>query len=380
MDQISTGHLQRIDNLRGVAIAAVILVHFYGVAFGFDQPEYSGLWIEFTARSRSWWLLFPLSFGWTGVSLFFVISGYVIHRSYILDRHFRWSAYASRRFWRIFPAYLVALIGTTLWLGVPLVSKDFLLHLFLLHNLTNATFFGSINGAFWSLAAECQLYALYPLALFARSRFGVLGMLVFGCIASAFWTVSAYVWADLPPETWAIWSSPIALWPDWLLGAVLAEQHQGRKRLFKNPTGWVLGSGALVIIGSFSRLTLPLVFSLASLASAALMDASLTSKRSWDLSPVIRPLGLLGICSYSVYLIHGPFLAPFVSALSASGVGHPAIQVAIGYPVFVVLIFGVGWVNYSLIEKGGQQIGKSVRARIRVLRGRETARLPTPPS
>jgi peptidoglycan/LPS O-acetylase OafA/YrhL len=362
MDRISSGHLRRIDNLRGIAIAAVILFHFYGASFGVDHPKYTGFWIEIQGRSHSWWLLYPLGFGWTGVALFFVISGYVIHRSYLLDRCFTWSAYASRRFWRIFPTYFVVVSGFTLWQGVPFASKDFVLHVLLLHNLTNATFF-SINPSFWSLAVECQLYALYPLALVVWRRFGVSGMLGFGCVASAFWTVGAYIWADLPWPQWAAWASPIALWPGWLLGAAVAEYHQAGKRLFKHPVPWALGSGALLIIASCSRLTLPLGSSLASVASAALVDAYLTSEKLWDRSSIIKPLGLFGICSYSVYLVHQPLLGQFIYALSAMGVGHhPALQIAIGCPLFFFLIFGLGWVLYALIEKGGQQIGKSVRA------------------
>src|ERR1700687_2510585 len=156
--QASSGHLERIDILRGIAIAAVILCHFYGaVSSGQDYLAYTKFWFDVYARPPSWWLLYPLSFGWTGVALFFVVSGYVIHLSFLRDRHFSWRKYASRRFWRIYPAYAVALIGFALWFSVPFWSREFILHAILLHNATDATFFGSINGSFWSLAVECQL-------------------------------------------------------------------------------------------------------------------------------------------------------------------------------------------------------------------------------
>ena len=354
MDVVSSGHLKRIDTLRGVAIAAVILYHFYGAAFGTALPAYQGLWIDVHDRSGSWWLLHPLGFGWTGVALFFVISGYVIHRSYLLDPHFTWSGYASRRFWRIYPAYFVVLVGVALWWGKPLISRDFVLHALLLHNVSD-TFFYSINVSFWSLAVECQLYALYPLALLVRSRFGVRGMLTAGCIAAAFWTIGAYAWAELPPP-WATWSSPIALWPDWLLGAALAEYHRSRRRLFQNPLPWALASGALCVAGSFSRLTLPLVFSLASVTSAVLVEAYLASKGSWDRR--LKPLGWLGLCSYSVYLCHEPLLVTFLSILSALDIRHPALQIVVGAPVFLVMIFGIGWMLYVFVEKGAAQLAR----------------------
>jgi peptidoglycan/LPS O-acetylase OafA/YrhL len=363
MHQISSGHLQRIDNLRGVAIAAVVLFHFH-YAIHFHEPQYHGFWFDFHGHSALWWLLYPLSFGGNGVALFFVISGYVIHRSYLLDRRFNWSAYASRRFWRIFPTYFLVLACFSFGLSVSLASKDFILHALLVHNLTDDTFFGSINPSFWSLAVECQLYAMYPLALFLRTRFGVRGMLTFGCIASAFWTIGAYTWVDLSASS--TWLSPIALWPDWLLGAAIAEYHLAEKCLFKHPFGWALCSGILLILSSWSRLTSPLGFSLASLASAALVDVHLTSKKSWADHSMIRRLGLLGICSYSVYLIHQPLILPFISALSELGVvglEHPTMQIVIGCPLFFILIFGLGWVLYVLVEKRGQQLGKLMAQR-----------------
>jgi peptidoglycan/LPS O-acetylase OafA/YrhL len=364
VENIAFGHLRRIDTLRGVAIASVIVFHLYGTAFGYDHPGYNGLWIDFHSRSGSWWLLYPLGFGWVGVCLFFVISGYVIHRSYLLDKHFSWSRYTARRFWRIYPTYIVVLVGFTLWLRISPASSDFVLHSLLIQNFKNSTFF-SINGSLWSLAVECQLYAIYPVALWARNRFALGGMLISGSIASAIWMVAAYSSIDLPPTTWNVWLSPIALWPSWLLGSVLAEYHLSRRRLFSNPLWWALAAGILLVIDSFSRLTLPLGFLLGSLVSAALLEVYVLSQKSlrddWP-----KPLAALGLCSYSVYLIHGPLISPFLSVLSFVSIRHPALQVAIGSPAFFALVFGAGWILYLVVEKGGIHIGKVMGQKIQV--------------
>jgi peptidoglycan/LPS O-acetylase OafA/YrhL len=366
--QVSPGHLQHIDILRGIAIAGVIMTHYRGAA-GYGPLAYTNFWFDVHKEPVTWWLFYPLIFGWTGVALFFVISGYVIHRSYLRDHHFTWRKYASRRFWRIYPPYAVALIGFALWLGVPFWSQDFTLHAMLLHNVKDATFFGSINSSFWSLAVECQLYALYPVALFMRRRAGLHGMLVFGCLASAIWTLGAYRWIDLPfsndVSPWSCaWSSPLLLWPSWLLGAVLAECHLSGRRLFSRWLTWAIAAATLCVLASCSRAALPLQFLLASLSWAAIVDAYLSSRN--QIGRWLKPLGLLGLFSYSAYLIHQPLTGPFVTILSHLGVSNGAAQIVMGMPLFFVLIFGFSWAMYLLIEQPSRYVSFVYRNPIKV--------------
>jgi peptidoglycan/LPS O-acetylase OafA/YrhL len=90
-------HNKGLDGLRGYAALAVLLYHVDSIH----------LW-----------------FGWTGVQIFFVLSGFLITgillNSREADNYF--SAFYARRFLRIFPAYyfllLVVLIGSMM-LGQP---------------------------------------------------------------------------------------------------------------------------------------------------------------------------------------------------------------------------------------------------------------------
>jgi peptidoglycan/LPS O-acetylase OafA/YrhL len=353
---IDDRHLIRIDVLRGVAILLVLVFHSYGAAFGRDHIDFGKL-IDGSLPHPGWpfLLLYLLRFGSVGVSLFFVISGYVIHRSYLRDSRFSWSSYASRRFWRIYPAYFLALLGFAVWMNV-VDTADFALHAGLGHNISANTYF-SINPSFWSLAVEVQLYALYPLAIFARRSWGAGGMLAVGLLASSVWRAAAFAhteWQGL--TTFHIWTSPIALWPDWLLGAYLAEQHASGRRVFRRPHLWACCGTVLYVLGEFVVPLRTMQFSLASLVAAVGLEAYL--HREASPGRLARYLAVVGICSYSLYLIHQPLMSNYASLLSWLGMSHPVAQVVFGFPVYVGVAILVAWAMYSTVERGGVRLSK----------------------
>ena len=287
----SSRHLVRIDVLRGVAIALVLLFHLLDSNFGTDLPGYRNYLLQLNGVTRSWWLFSPFAFGWVGVSLFFVISGYVIHRSYLLSEGFSWLSFAARRFCRIYPAYFVLLVLFAYYSHTPFVSKDFVYHVFLVHNLSQDTFFGSINGSFWSLAVECQLYALYPLAMIARRRWGWRVMLGISFVVATICLAIAYTSVSLPPENRTIWFSPLALWPTWLIGAAIAEQHIQGQQIFRSSRLWIVFMGALCVASYSVQLTYPLSFIFASFGWAAfLIPIVYGNQKSLDLSESPRSL------------------------------------------------------------------------------------------
>src|SRR5580700_9314628 len=105
-----SAHLPRLDAVRALAILSVFLYHSLGVVFYKDQLDFHGGWLDFrSAPSRLFLACYPLTFGWVGVSLFFVLSGFVIHYSFVgSGRPFRAGGFFVRRFWRIYPPYLLA--------------------------------------------------------------------------------------------------------------------------------------------------------------------------------------------------------------------------------------------------------------------------------
>lgn len=131
-----------VETWRGIASLLVLWVH-WGPVLG--------------------WPMGPMAFGFTGVDLFFVLSGFVFAPTVMAGRAPSLGAYAVRRFARIYPAYLAALALYALlaWhAGKPLLYLPE--HLLMAHMQSREmTFY--YNPVFWSLPSEVAFYALVPL-------------------------------------------------------------------------------------------------------------------------------------------------------------------------------------------------------------------------
>lgn len=163
-------YIDWMDELRGAAVLYVLAYHCLFWPFKITQLPWAQdggfrsleVPVEFLVLS-------PISLGWGGVAIFFVVSGFCIHLSYLRTPNYR--IFYWKRFWRIFPPYLIALL---LFLTSDIVRGQidlksqagfqFSTHFFLIHNFWKETHFG-VNPSFWSVAVEVQLYAVYPLLI-----------------------------------------------------------------------------------------------------------------------------------------------------------------------------------------------------------------------
>lgn len=106
----------------------------------------------------------PLTaFAFTGVDVFFVISGYVFAPHVLGHTEQALAPYALRRLLRIYPAYLVALALYAAWkwqAGAPLLYLGE--HLLMLHVQSREMAF-YYSPPFWSLPSEVAFYAVVPL-------------------------------------------------------------------------------------------------------------------------------------------------------------------------------------------------------------------------
>ena len=159
-------HKPELDGIRGIALLAVMLSH--------GGP----LIIRGGILSKI--LVYSMVPGWSGVELFFVLSGFLIAgillKTKSADNYF--SSFYARRFLRIFPIYYLAVTVALLVAGhnswwnaqLPPLLKTRIAYYFYLQNWPifwkNHVFIvGNAFGHFWSLAVEEQFYLICPLII-----------------------------------------------------------------------------------------------------------------------------------------------------------------------------------------------------------------------
>lgn len=151
------GTVWPVEALRGVAAWMVVYAHYW-------------------AGDNIAWPL--LRFSFTGVDLFFVLSGFVF-APYFSGKPLRTGAFALRRFFRIYPAYWLALLT---YFGIKLANGQALAYwwqhlLFAYLQSREMAFY--YNAAFWSLPSELEFYLLLPLlAWFCHKRAGAFAALL----------------------------------------------------------------------------------------------------------------------------------------------------------------------------------------------------------
>ena len=320
-----TSRLRSIDALRGIAALGVVFYH---------AIERGPQWLphnlfDYPVRA----LQFISSYGYIGVFLFFVISGFCIHLQWAkatatgVKPDIRFGPFWKRRLRRLYPPYVIAL---ALFLLVAFsygeikfthfFFYDIGMHLLMLHNLDPQTCY-TINGVFWTLAIEEQLYLAYFVLLFVRMRWGWRATILVCLGARAGWMLLSYLaWIKLGyglpvPE------GALSHWFTWALGAIGVELYFG---LIKLPR-WSrdLRLAALLVVGatmlSHYLYSIPkdtfakdagwfLVHPLWGLGFFILINRLVLAEQSWIRSTrvptVVSAFATLGIFSYSLYLTH----------------------------------------------------------------------------
>ncbi len=205
------GGLPRLDSLTGLRFFAAWLVlqhHFTNFAIIPGLDRFTG-------------------FGATGVTFFFVLSGFVLTWSFRASDtppRFYW-----RRFARIWPLHfvttLLALPVFYAWRDVPMDWTAVGLSILLLHAwVPTATTYFAGNPASWSLSCEMFFYALHPLFIRPAVRLGIVAL----GVAAVAVLVSLYVVADWSSvlservQGWLLYVSPLFRLGEFALGVGLA--------------------------------------------------------------------------------------------------------------------------------------------------------------
>jgi peptidoglycan/LPS O-acetylase OafA/YrhL len=284
-------YIPELQGLRGIAVLAVIFYHCH--------PRLVGTWIYG-----------PSLWGWAGVNLFFVLSGFLITSILLESRHkpryFR--NFYGRRVLRIWPVYVLVLVVVYLeapWfigptIGEAIRTAPWWAYLFFLQNLVHIALPPAL-GPTWSLAIEEQYYFLWaPLVRVLRRSWMLTAALLAAIVASPLIRHANFQW--MTPTNTLIHLDGIA----W--GSLLAV---GLHRLRLRRRTWIALGLAGLIGGWWAAATVAggtaWLDSALAVAFAGAMLASIAStgaRNPLNLALAHGPLAYFGRISYGMYMIH----------------------------------------------------------------------------
>jgi peptidoglycan/LPS O-acetylase OafA/YrhL len=321
------GRMLTLDAMRGGAALAVVTYHALGVAPRTAQSGWEAWLPQITA--------YIVHFAFAGIYLFFVISGFCIHLFWAKGRaagvhepKIDFFTFWKRRVRRLYPPYFAALALYLCYLAYKTPVHvtgayvwDVLLHVFMLHNLDLHTTY-TINGAFWTLAIEEQLYLAYFLLLFLRIRYGWTRTLLLCFSARVVWLIMGHILSASLGIYIPVTEAAATNWFIWALGALSVEAALGITKLPRwcsklsaaaialgcamglaqflpllDQTGWIHDIGWLVMhpmwgVGFFI------------LVNYAVAAEQRWRERSSKVPRLIPALASVGLISYSLYLTH----------------------------------------------------------------------------
>jgi peptidoglycan/LPS O-acetylase OafA/YrhL len=332
---VTVGTLLRnpaIDGLRAVSILLVIFSHVL-------QTYHWKQFVPFV------WRLVP---GATGVSVFFVVSGYLITALFLKERaasgRISLRGFYFRRFFRIVPAFLVYVSAVAVLNVLGIIHMpwpDFGAALLYVSNYIPVQW-PLLHT--WSLSVEEQFYLLFPLLLVSAQRPTLLRVLT--------GTLCLSIVARLLNQVFAIWPLDATYSfegrADQLAFGCLCAifQHyasfekQERLRRVALPISALLFCIAIALPIGVLR---ALLFNTFSGAGIALVVYSCTTQPAHWLSRLLGtlPLRALGLISYSLYLWQQIWMTP-------------AFQFSL--PVALAGALACGTASYWLVEKPGLKL------------------------
>jgi peptidoglycan/LPS O-acetylase OafA/YrhL len=337
-------HVPALDGLRGTAILLVVFFHY-----GFP---------ELVEGSIPWYLVRPIvRLGWSGVDLFFVLSGFLICRVLLSETSIPrfWLRRAARTMPLYFLMLLIFLFGIALQRSA-LVNLPQLFHVdlrslwvyFILMQNNHFAIYGAANNFIsvsWSLAIEEQFYLVFPLLFLLRLKKAQMLAALFAITA-------------LSLTARCIHSTGLSTWGnglnDWqylftlcrldglAAGAAIAvaldsERSVAFLRLHRHllliPA--IMLGGVLVIAIKWTGSLGPFLPTCLALFYASLLLMILAGH---PIAAIVRAsiLRFFGDISYGLYLIHAPMIIIIASLI---GVAHTSMTTILALSISIGLAY-----------------------------------------
>lgn len=428
-DQKPKGAIAALDGVRALAFLIVLTLHMS------IMTGQLGLWNQDKRPFVS--ALFAA--GFSGVTLFFVLSGFLLFLPYAQSLLFQksWPSikiFYMRRILRIWPLYFFSLF-IFIMAGHPNFINP---HEWknLLPFLTFTMGFQTsqvIDGPYWSLAVEFQYYILLPFLALAMA--GLICWLptklrfwgVNGCLLLMIaWGLATRRWGDYyiahPQDPWlashhivkqildVIYGDKGKYLEDFAVGMLVAtlytfvrnsaKKDQYQRLLGRLGYGLVAFCVALFILGAMRNYTslvgytwpvAPRFFAIApwttefcfALSYGCLVLAVLFARSSGLLQRIFawNPLRWLGLLTYSLYVWHVPFLFDIQFDFAPAIIPHlpPLVSYIICWIMVLSIAVTFSFITYMMIEKPAMRLSDRLRQTMLAQRTPPVPQLPLAP-
>jgi peptidoglycan/LPS O-acetylase OafA/YrhL len=349
----SSRHIPALDGLRGVAIILVLLNHTVSVIEAF----------------------FP---GWSGVDLFFVLSGYLITGRLLATKgrpNYLSNFYRNRAL-RILPLYYAVVIGFLLVVhlfvqkkNLPEFSvytdhwKSFLVFTqnwtFILHGFPR----NKSLTPLWTLAVEEQFYLIWPLVILAISSATARGKIFVGLIILILITRTGF-YLSYPPSHSLNYYNTFFRADALLIGSLLCQLHNSNIKL----NNWWIKLGALILLAVFivagfilhnvnadNPFYGTIGYTLLALFFACILHLAVVPGSGMIAGFLRLPfLRFCGKISYGLYLFHDPIIQAAGTKIYTWGnsrwPGHPDLINSIADTICVLPAFLLATLSFYYFE------------------------------
>ena len=343
------GEIKALTSLRGIAAMMVVMQHFSATAQ-----------LQATGDIPS---LMP--HGYMAVSLFFVLSGFIMAYTYGADFVSRgmlaMPSFLMKRVGRILPlntAVVIAIltagslsqtiIGRNIFYASTNIGYDLVCNLLLLQGFGIGT---NLNGPSWSISTEFAAYLLFPaLLVLAFARRPAIVIAVAAASAGALLAMALrHPWLGLNAES--VGDEITLCFTQFVLGLITFRvTRMASMRRYLQSDGAALLAAGWVAVALCLRLDL-----LAAIAFPAVVATlACNSGRIADLLSARVPY-FLGEISFSIYLLHDPCRPLALALLRALHPGLLSTLPALGFAlVGSIAVLPLAWLGYVAIERPGR--------------------------
>jgi peptidoglycan/LPS O-acetylase OafA/YrhL len=344
-EQNNNNRIPHLDALRGIAILLVLFFHAFA------------RWPQIMPYGSQYQKLPLFSYGWLGVNLFFMISGFVILMT--LEKCGSFPVFIKKRWLRLFPSMLIVsiiIIATAHFmterpLGLPRVQDFFpgvtFIHPFFLERISGARV-ESLEGSFWSLYVEFGFYFIFGSLFFVLKNRALWVFSALSILGYIFFQISLY---NFPNHLSAHICNDVfgfQNYPWFAAGAFAFKYYQQRDRA---------SLSGMILLSFFSLFTIirqnDMMLSICSLAVLAVFLVPIFSQKIRE-TLALNIFIFAGFISYPLYLIHENMLVSLTIKAGKHLSGVP------GFLLPVIPILFLFTVAYFITKHAEPKLKKAI--------------------